>query len=123
MPRGHWVLYADDILVLQGDPAALQPLIDQGRLSMLNSEDAAGLKPEGKDDDLETVEAVVAPASGLIGQTVRTLRLRSRFEVNLLAAGGAGATPDRLWQRSFAVGRRRGAAGADQPVERGVAAA
>ena len=104
VPRGHWGLYADDILVLQGDPAALQPLIDQGRLSMLNSEEAAGLKPEGKDDDLETVEAVVAPSSGLIGQTVRTLRLRSRFEVNLLAAGGAGATSERLWQRTFASG-------------------
>ncbi len=104
VPRSHWVLYADDILVLQGDPAALQPLIDQGRLSLLNSEAAAGLKPEGKEDDLETVEAVVAPSSGLIGQTVRTLRLRSRFEVNLLAAGGAGATPDRLWQRNFAAG-------------------
>jgi di/tricarboxylate transporter len=35
---------------------------------------------------------------------VRTSRLRSRFEVNLLAAGGAGATPDRLWQRTFAAG-------------------
>jgi di/tricarboxylate transporter len=104
VPRGHWELYADDILILQGDPAALQPLIDQGRLSMLNSDTAASLIPEDKDDDLETVEAVVAPASGLIGQTVRTLRLRSRFEVSLLAAGGAGATPDRLWQRSFAAG-------------------
>jgi di/tricarboxylate transporter len=104
VPRGHWLLYADDILILQGDPAALQPLIDQGRLSLLNSEAAAALKPESKDDDLETVEAVVPPNSGLIGQTVRTLRLRSRFEVNVLAAGGAGATPDRLWQRNFAAG-------------------
>ncbi len=104
VPRSHWVLYANDILILQGDPTALQPFIDQGRLSLLNNEAVAGLKPDRKDDDLETVEAVVAPASGMIGQTVRTLRLRSRFEVNLLAAGGAGGTPDRLWQRSFAAG-------------------
>ncbi len=104
VPRGHWVLYADDILILQGDPAALQPLIDQDRLSLLNNDAAAGLKPEDKEDDVETVEAVVAPASGLIGQTVKTLRLRSRFEINLLAAGGPGATPDRLWQRSFVAG-------------------
>jgi di/tricarboxylate transporter len=104
VPRGHWMLYADDILILQGDPAALRPLIDQGRLSILNSDAAAGLKPEGKGDDMETAEAVVAPASGLIGQSVRTLRLRSRFDVSVLAAGGAGATPDRLWQRTFAAG-------------------
>lgn len=104
VPRSHWVLYADDILILQGDPAALQPLLDQGLLSLANNEDVADLKPGDKDDDLETIEAVVAPASGLIGQTVRTLRMRSRFEVNVLAAGGARPTPDRLWQRSFAAG-------------------
>jgi di/tricarboxylate transporter len=102
VPRGHWVLYADDILILQGDPAALQPLLDQSHLSLLNTHTVA--EPEDKEDDLETIEAVVAPSSALIGQTVRTLRMRSRFEVNLLAAGGAGAAPARLWQRSFAAG-------------------
>jgi di/tricarboxylate transporter len=104
VPRGHWVFYADDILVLQGDPAALQPLIDEGRLSLVNSKAVAELKPEDKDDALETLEAVVSPASGLVGQTVRSLRMRSRFEVNMLAAGGAGARSDRLRQRSFAAG-------------------
>jgi di/tricarboxylate transporter len=104
VPRGHWVLYADDILILHGDPAALQPLIDQGHLTMLNSDAAAALKPGDKDDEVETAEAVVGPASGLIGQSVRTLRLRSRFDVSVLAAGGKGATPDRLWQRTFAAG-------------------
>jgi di/tricarboxylate transporter len=104
VPRGHWMLYADDILILQGDPAALRPLIDRGQLSMLNSDDAAHLKPADKDDDMETAEAVVGPASGLIGQSVRTLRLRSRFDVSLLAAGGPGARPERLWQRTFAAG-------------------
>jgi di/tricarboxylate transporter len=104
VPQAHWVLYADDILILQGDPAALRPLTEQGLLSLLDSEAVAGLRAEDKEDDLETMEAVVAPGSALIGQTVRTLRLRSRFEVSLLAAGGAGATPDRLWQRTFAAG-------------------
>jgi di/tricarboxylate transporter len=104
VPRGHWVLYADDILILQGDPAALQPLVDQRRLTVLNSDAEAALKPQDKDDEVETAEAVVGPASGLIGQSVRTLRLRSRFDVSVLAAGGAGTTPERLWQRTFAAG-------------------
>jgi di/tricarboxylate transporter len=104
VPRSDWVLYAEDILILQGDPAALQPLIDQDQLSLLNSEEVEGLKPDGKDDDLETVEAVVSPASALIGQTLQTLQMRSRYEINVLAAGGAGRTPDRLRQRAFAAG-------------------
>ena len=102
VPRGYWVLYAGDILIFQGDPAALQPFLDQALLSLPDAETVA--EAEDKDDDLETIEAVVAPSSAVIGQTVRTLQMRSRFEVNLLAAGGAGATPDRLWQRSFAAG-------------------
>lgn len=104
VPRGHWVLYADDVLVVQGDPAALQPLIAQGRLSMLHNEAAEDMKPQTKDDDLETVEAVVAPDSGVVGETVQTLRLRSQYEVNMLAASGVGGTPGRLWHRRFAAG-------------------
>jgi len=104
VPRGHWVLYADDILVLQGDPAALQPLINGGGLSLLNNEAVEELAPYNKDDDLETIEAVVSPASRLIGQTVQTLNLRSRHEVNLLAAGGASASTARLQQRMFGAG-------------------
>ena len=104
VPSRHWKLYSGDILVLQGDPATLQPLIDEGQLSLLNSEATEELKPQSKDDDLETVEAVVSPSSPLIGQTMQTLNLRARYEINLLAAGGAGVTPDRLWLRVFAAG-------------------
>jgi di/tricarboxylate transporter len=104
VPSRHWTLYANDILVLQGDPAILQPLIDDGRLSLLNTEAVEGLKPASKDDELESIEAVVSPASPLIGQTMRTFSLRARYGINLLAAGGTGGTPGRLWQRVFAAG-------------------
>ncbi len=116
VPRSHWVLYADDLLVLQDDPTALQPLLEQAELSLLNSEAASAMQPLDKDDDLETIEAVVSPASGLIGQTAQTLHLRSRYEVNLLAAGGPGGVPGgsaaggqalgRLRQRNFGAGDR-----------------
>ena len=32
VPRPHWTLYANDILVMQGDPTALQPIVDQAKL-------------------------------------------------------------------------------------------
>jgi len=85
VPHAHWTLYAGDILVLQGDPTVVQPVVDQARLKLLGAEEIAALKPRDKDDVLETVEAVIAPDSRLIGNTPRDLHLRQNYEVNLLA--------------------------------------
>src|SRR5690242_1303086 len=103
VPRPNWTLYADDILVLQGDPTALQPLVDQAGLKLLGSEEIAALKPQDKDDVLETVEAVVAPDSLLIGNTPQDLHLRQNYEVNLLALSRAEErTTTRLRTSRFA---------------------
>jgi hypothetical protein len=75
--------------VLQGDPTVLQPVVDQARLKLLGADEIAALKPEDKDDVLETVEAVVAPNSLLIGNTPQDLHLRQNYEVNLLALSRA----------------------------------
>ena len=90
VPRRNWTLDAGDILVLEGDPTALQPLVDQAKLKLLGAEEIAALKPRDKDDELETAEAVIAPDSLLIGNTPRDLRLRQDFEINLLALSRAG---------------------------------
>ena len=90
IPRAHWTLFADDILVLQGDPAGLQPVIDQADLKLLGAEELDALKPRSKEDDLETVEAVVAPDSLMIGRTVQALQLRHTYEVNVLAVRHTG---------------------------------
>ena len=89
VPRPNWTLYAGDILVLQGDPTSLQPVVDQARLKLRGAEEIAALKPEDKDDVLETAEAVVAPDSLLIGNTPQDLHLRQNYEVNLLALSRA----------------------------------
>ncbi len=89
VPQRNWTLYAGDILVLQGDPTAVQPVVDQARLKLLGADEIAALKPRDKDDELETVEAVVAPDSLLIGNTPRDLHLRQNYEVNLLALSRA----------------------------------
>jgi di/tricarboxylate transporter len=90
VPRPTWVIYAGDILVLEGDPTALQPLIDQAGLRLLPSRDLESLKPRGRDDDLEVAEAVVAPDSLMTGRTLMELHLRQNFEVNVLAVSRAG---------------------------------
>src|SRR5690242_9484706 len=43
VPRPGWTLYADDILVLQGDPTALQPVVDEAKLKLLGSDAIAAL--------------------------------------------------------------------------------
>ena len=105
VPRPHWTLYAGDILVLQGDPTALQPVVDQAKLKLLGADEMAALKPRDKDDVLETVEAVIAPDSLLIGNTPQDLRLRQNYEVNLLALSRADEpTSARLRSSRFAPG-------------------
>lgn len=103
VPRPDWKLYADDILVLQGDPTALQPMVDQAKLKLLGAEEIAALKPRDKDDTLDTVEAVVAPDSLLIGNTPQDLHMRQNYEVNLLALSRAEErTTSRLGTSRFA---------------------
>ena len=104
-PRPHWRLRAGDVLVLQGDPTALSPLVDQAKLSLLGAEQIAALKPRHKDDELQTIEAVVAPDSPLIGRTAQNLRMRQRYEINMLALNSADQRPRvRLRQSRFATG-------------------
>ena len=111
VPRRNWTLYAGDILVLQGDPTALQPVVDQARLKLLGADEIAALKPQDKDDVLETAEAVIAPDSLLIGNTPQDLHLRQNYEVNLLALSRAEEqTTTRLRTSRFAAERHPRAA-------------
>ncbi len=85
IPSAHWTIFADDLLLLQGDPVALQPVIEQAGLELVGSDVAAGTPRGDKDDALETVEAVVSGESPLVGSTLGWMRLRQRYQINVLA--------------------------------------
>lgn len=104
VPRAHWTLFDDDILVLQGDPTTLQPVIDQARLQLLNAEQIEEVRPHGKDDELETIEAVVGPESLLVGRTPQSLHLRRTYEVNVIAIRSGRRHSTRLGERRFEPG-------------------
>lgn len=105
VPRAHWPLFAGDVLVLQGDPASLPVLLDQAKLELLNTEEIASMDRPDKEDDLETVEAVVTPSSLLLGNTAQDLHLRQRYEVNVLATARQGRQDARpVAQHRFAAG-------------------
>lgn len=81
-------LHEDDILILSGEPDALERVI---------ARDGLALTGEGKDeedadkaDEIGVIEAVVTTESALIGRTAGRLSLRERFGVNLIAVSRAG---------------------------------
>ncbi len=105
VPAAHWVLFAGDVLVLQGDPVALKPLVDRAGLALLGSAEMVAIKGRDKDDEMEAVEAVVLADSPLIERTPEMLRMRQRYEVNLLAASRGGRRmAARLRQTKFRLG-------------------
>ncbi|WP_119461611.1 SLC13 family permease [Rhodospirillaceae bacterium SYSU D60014] len=88
IPAGHWVLFADDVLVLQCDAHALNRIIAEAELELLHDKELES--GEVREDDLAIVEAVIKPGSVMIGQTVEQLSLRERYGVNLLALSRQG---------------------------------
>ncbi|MER8828740.1 SLC13 family permease [Mesorhizobium sp. M0938] len=90
-PLPDVVLKANDILLLEGDPEALDRLVSQGKLSV------TGDRVGGDDTTSEmiAIEAVIGESSSLIGWTAQRLALYDRFNVNLLAVSRHGERLDR----------------------------
>ncbi len=87
-PLPDAVLGPHDILLLKGDPAALERLVA-----------GAGLELEGEDrptesadpaEEVGAVEAVIGPTSLLVGQSAGRLALHERHRVNLIAVSRSG---------------------------------
>jgi len=88
-PADHWTLNAGDLLLLQGEPSALETVVAQGKLELAGDE---RVDPDAKVDPEDTgvVEAVVTGDSLLVGRSARQLRLSERFQLRLLAVSRSG---------------------------------
>ncbi len=96
-------LHAQDVLILSGNPDALERVIAADRL-MLDGE--AREKPEGSErDETGVIEAVINADSLLVGQTAAGLRLQQLFGVNLIAISRAN---ERLTKQIGAIRLRTG---------------
>ena len=101
--NGRSQLIPGEIIVLQIDPAALQPLLDRTGLKPYSAEEAKELL--AKDDPVESVEAIVTADSPIIGQSPQSLRIRRRFETSILAISRGGQTiRTRVQQTTFEAG-------------------
>ncbi|MDH3661335.1 MAG: SLC13 family permease [Alphaproteobacteria bacterium] len=102
-PDGAARLAADDVLILQGDPLALRPLLEQRGLISVGDADVnqAALMS----DDVILVEAMVMPKAPIEGRSMRRLRMHETYGVNLLAMARKGKPPAaRLARISFQIG-------------------
>lgn len=103
IPSQHWPLYPGDIVTVQAEPGGVKRLLAEGKLNLAPARDLP--KAADQEDELTTVEAIVSTESPLIGRTPRSLSLRSRYHVNVLAVSRAGVRrAARLQAHTFAAG-------------------
>jgi di/tricarboxylate transporter len=119
VPGARWTLHADDVLVVEAEPQAIEQLARDGKLDVVGGEErptsTASADPETKANrakrdesrftPLDVVEGVVTPASPLIGRSAADLHLRERYGVNVLAISRRGRrTRARLRRMRFQLG-------------------
>jgi di/tricarboxylate transporter len=87
-PAGHVTLNAGDILILQGEPEALERAVALENLKL--TRDHAKHDVETPTDEIGVMEAVVRADSELVGHSPMDVRLYDRFGINLLAVSRRG---------------------------------
>lgn len=87
-PSPQATLKQGDILVLEGKPESLKP--GNGNLPLEILHDFEPKKPELESQRVILVEAILAPRSALIGQTLQSTRFRQKYDLNVIAIWRAG---------------------------------
>lgn len=87
-------LRAGDLLLLEGDPNALERVVARGGLELGGRSDEA--KEEGDGDTVGVVEGVVTADSRLVGSNLIEIDVRRRYDANVLAISRSG---ERITQR------------------------
>ncbi|MGK2923206.1 MAG: SLC13 family permease [Methyloceanibacter sp.] len=87
-PAGNSIIKADDVLILRGEPSALERIVALEKLTLIRDEDSK--ERDTPSDDVGIMEAVITPDSQLIGYSVGRLKLADRHAINLLAVSRTG---------------------------------
>ncbi|MBX9757683.1 MAG: SLC13 family permease, partial [Beijerinckiaceae bacterium] len=87
-PLPDMVLNENDVVVLQGDPDALERVVARANLSLAREDRPLATDEPG--DEVAVIEAIVSPGSPLVGRTVEEMRLFQRYGLNLLAVSRRG---------------------------------
>jgi di/tricarboxylate transporter len=89
-PAGNVVIKSGDILILRGEPQALERVVALEGLKLTRDDKPKDKEQETPTDGPEVMEAVITPDSELVGSSVGALRLSDRFGVDLLAVSRKG---------------------------------
>jgi len=93
----------DDVLILEGNPAAIQELIDRAGLDYGDTQRFS--QEMLKSEEVGLIEVVIAPGSRMEGRSARNLLLHAQYGVNLLAVARQGrAVSERIGTVRFEVG-------------------
>src|SRR5690606_4652117 len=85
---GHTLIRADDMLLLKGEPSALEQIVAEAKLKLVTDEQD---KPtDTPTDDVGIMEAVVTEDSWLRDRTPSEMRLYDRYGINVLAVSRSG---------------------------------
>ena len=87
-PPGNVVIKPGDILILQGEPAALERIVALEKLEL--TREGKSHEIDTPSDEIGVMEAVITPDSELVGSSVGQLKLFDRHAVNLLAVSRRG---------------------------------
>jgi di/tricarboxylate transporter len=83
VPSARWTIYENDILVLEGDPHALQKIVERAGVELVGNKEID--KEAISTGELVSMEAVVTSDSPMVGRSLAEIRLRQRYQVNVLA--------------------------------------
>lgn len=87
-PSAHTTLQANDILIVSADTENIRRIANHSGLELVGSEQ---INPQDlESDEVTLIEAVIMPNSQLSGGTARSLNMRARYGVNLLAISRQG---------------------------------
>mgnify|MGYP004517076615 CR=1 FL=1 len=101
-PLPDVVLRDGDIVVLEGDPEALDRLVAQEGLSVTGDRDVKGATAAS---EIAAIEAVIGENSPLIGSSAKQLSLFDRYNTNLLAVSRKGSRiTERVNETRFRIG-------------------
>lgn len=87
VPTASWTLHGGDLLLLEGEPSALESFVVRAGLQLANDDKAPATATP---DDVGVMEAVVTATSPLVNRSPLQLALRERHGVNLLAVSRSG---------------------------------
>jgi di/tricarboxylate transporter len=87
-PAGNALIRAGDILILKGEPSALDRVIVLEKLTLAREDKRHEV--DAPTDEIGVMEAVISPDSPLVGSSAGQLQLFDRHAINLLAVNRRG---------------------------------